>query len=56
VLLKDRMNLLLLLLPLAVLSKGLGWSHGATFVLSLLPLCSLAEVCQTEYATLNGAN
>jgi hypothetical protein len=44
VLLKDKMNLLLLLLPLAVISKAAGWAAGATFLLALLPLCSLAEV------------
>ncbi|KAF6253255.1 Sodium/calcium exchanger protein-domain-containing protein [Scenedesmus sp. NREL 46B-D3] len=43
VLLKDKMNVLLLLLPLAVVSKAAGWAAGATFLLSLLPLCSLAE-------------
>jgi hypothetical protein len=44
VLLKDKMNLLLLLLPFAVISKAAGWAAGATFLLALLPLCSLAEV------------
>jgi hypothetical protein len=44
VLLKDKMNVLLLLLPFAVISKAAGWAAGATFLLSLLPLCSLAEV------------
>uniref|UniRef100_A0A383V9Q3 Sodium/calcium exchanger membrane region domain-containing protein n=1 Tax=Tetradesmus obliquus TaxID=3088 RepID=A0A383V9Q3_TETOB len=43
VLLKDKMNVLLLLLPFAVISKAVGWAAGATFLLSLLPLCSLAE-------------
>lgn len=44
VLLKDKMNVLLLLLPFAIISKAVGWTAGVTFILSLLPLCSLAEV------------
>lgn len=44
VLLRDKMNVLLLLLPLAIVSHALRWPAGVTFVLSLLPLCSLAEV------------
>jgi hypothetical protein len=52
VLLKDKMNLLLLLLPFAVISKAAGWAAGATFMLALLPLCSLAEVrCQQQGST-----
>lgn len=38
------MNILLLLLPLAIISHAVKWPAGVTFVLSLLPLCSLAEV------------
>jgi hypothetical protein len=44
VLLRDKMNLLLLLLPVALVSHAVKWPAGATFVLALLPLCSLAEV------------
>lgn len=44
VLLRDKMNILLLLLPLALVSHGVKWPAGVTFVLALLPLCSLAEV------------
>jgi hypothetical protein len=44
VLLRDKMNILLLLLPLALVSHGIKWPAGVTFVLALLPLCSLAEV------------
>lgn len=44
VLFKDKMNVLLLLLPFAIVSKAVGWAAGPTFILSLLPLCSLAEV------------
>jgi hypothetical protein len=46
VLFSNKMNVLLLLLPLAITSKSLGWAAGATFLLSLLPLCSLAEVSE----------
>jgi hypothetical protein len=38
------MNVLLLPLPFALASHAAGWPAGATFVLALLPLCSLAEV------------
>lgn len=44
VLLRDKMNVLLLLLPLAIVSHAVKWPAGVTFVLALLPLCSLAEV------------
>jgi hypothetical protein len=44
VLLRSKMNLLLLLLPPAIIAHALQWPAGAVFVLSLLPLCSLAEV------------
>lgn len=44
VLLGSKMNLLLLLLPFAFISAGVSWPAGATFILALLPLCSLAEV------------
>ncbi|KIZ06925.1 Vacuolar cation/proton exchanger 3 [Monoraphidium neglectum] len=37
------MNVLLLPLPFALASHAAGWPAGATFVLALLPLCSLAE-------------
>lgn len=44
VFLRDKMNVLLLLFPFAIISKAHKWSAGVTFILSLLPLCSLAEV------------
>lgn len=44
VLLRDKMNVLLVLLPLAIISHALKWPAGVSFVLALLPLCSLAEV------------
>lgn len=44
VLLRDKMNVLLLLLPLAIVSHAVSWPAGVTFVLAVLPLCSLAEV------------
>lgn len=44
VLLGSKMNALLLPLPFALVSHAAGWPPGATFVLALLPLCSLAEV------------
>lgn len=48
VLLRDKMNVLLLLLPLAIVSHAVKWPAGVTFVLALLPLCSLAEVRRTS--------
>jgi hypothetical protein len=44
VLLSHKMNTLLLLLPLAIVSHASQWPAGVTFSLALLPLCSLAEV------------
>jgi hypothetical protein len=49
VLLRDKMNVLLLLLPLAIVSHAVKWPAGVTFVLALLPLCSLAEVRRSIY-------
>ncbi|KAF8055733.1 cation/proton exchanger 4 [Scenedesmus sp. PABB004] len=43
VLLTSKMNVLLLLLPLAAASQLAAWPPGVTFVLALLPLCPLAE-------------
>ncbi|KAI8466789.1 MAG: Ca2+ antiporter/cation exchanger [Monoraphidium minutum] len=37
------MNILLLPLPFALAGRAAGWPPGLTFVLALLPLCSLAE-------------
>lgn len=42
-LLDTKLNLLLVLIPFAFGSYYGGWSDGATFVLSLLALCPLAE-------------
>jgi hypothetical protein len=56
VLLKDKMNVLLLLLPFAIISKAVGWAAGATFLLSLLPLCSLAEVRRTSSSSSNASS
>lgn len=47
-LLDSKMNLLLLLTPLAFASAGAGWPAGVTFLLALLPLCSLAEVSSMD--------
>lgn len=44
VLIDSKMNILLLMLPFAMVSANVGWPAGYTFVLALLPLCSLAEV------------
>jgi hypothetical protein len=44
VLLGSKLNILLLPLPLALASPALGWPAGATLMLALVPLCSLAEV------------
>ena len=45
VLFGSKMNILLLLLPLAFISSGVHWPSGVSFLFALLPLCSLAEVC-----------
>lgn len=37
------LNILLLLLPIAIISYGAGWPDGVTFVFSLLALAPLAE-------------
>jgi hypothetical protein len=44
VLFDNKMNVLLLLTPFAFISAGVGWPAAVTFILALLPLCSLAEV------------
>ncbi|KAJ9517492.1 hypothetical protein QJQ45_025021 [Haematococcus lacustris] len=41
--LDTKLNLLLLALPVAIISKNVGWGDGPTFVLSMLALCPLAE-------------
>jgi hypothetical protein len=45
--LDSKLNLLLLAFPLAIVSKAAGFGDGATFVLAMLALCPLAEVCVT---------
>lgn len=43
VLFSSKLNVLLVCLPLAVVSRFVGWSGGVTFCLSTLALCPLAE-------------
>ena len=42
--LDTKLNLLLVALPFAIVSKAVGWGDAATFTLSMLALCPLAEV------------
>merc|ERR1712072_950234 len=40
---RNKLNYLLLCVPLAMMSKGGGWGDGLTFMFSLLAICPLAE-------------
>lgn len=48
VLFGSRLCLLLLPLPLALAAAPAGWPAGVVFLLTLLPLCSLAEVSESK--------
>lgn len=42
--LDTKLNILMVALPFAVISKAAGWGDAATFIFSMLALCPLAEV------------
>ncbi|GFH28410.1 uncharacterized protein HaLaN_26893 [Haematococcus lacustris] len=58
--LDTKLNLLLFALPVAIISKNVGWGDGPTFVLSMLALCPLAEgrkaACKDDISNNDGVS